>query len=177
MMGVLNRTGTAAEPWPWALVTGGSGTDSVMWSFNWSADSLIAGENFVCAVPLEMDAATTNNEGLGTSFAGNIVVYPVYRIPAPTGLQERAAAPKPLPSPGPTSLRGVLLLPAATGAGPRTPILLLDATGRDVMKLHPGPNDVSRLASGVYFLWSATTPSLPATSATLHSTRKIVIQR
>jgi hypothetical protein len=29
---------------------------------------------------------------------------------------------------------------------------LLDIAGRKVLDLHPGPNDVSRLAPGVYFL-------------------------
>jgi hypothetical protein len=35
-----------------------------------------------------------------------------------------------------------------------TPAALLDATGRKVLDLEPGTNDVSRLAPGVYFVQS-----------------------
>jgi hypothetical protein len=35
--------------------------------------------------------------------------------------------------------------------------MLLDACGRKVMALVPGPNDVSRLAPGVYFVQSGST--------------------
>jgi hypothetical protein len=31
-------------------------------------------------------------------------------------------------------------------------ITLLDASGRRILALHPGPNDVSRLPPGVYFI-------------------------
>lgn len=78
--GVLNRLNTTQTSWPWANITSGAGTDSVTWSFNWGTDSLIYGENFVLALPLESDAATTNNEGLGSPFTGNLTVYPLYRM-------------------------------------------------------------------------------------------------
>jgi hypothetical protein len=38
------------------------------------------GENFLCAVGFDLQVATTNNFGLGTPYAGNIAVYPVYRM-------------------------------------------------------------------------------------------------
>jgi hypothetical protein len=53
-----------------------------------------------------------------------------------------------------TIVRGVLMLGdrrPTTGARPE----LLDATGRKVLDLHPGPNDVNRLAPGVYFVRSS----------------------
>ena len=55
-----------------------------------------------------------------------------------------------------TVVRSVLLLPHAVGGerlagGAR----LLDATGRKVLDLHQGPNDVSRLSPGIYFVRSA----------------------
>ncbi len=53
---------------------------------------------------------------------------------------------------GPTIVRGSLNLPAA---GNRTGVALLDATGRKVLDLAPGPNDISRLAPGVYFIHSS----------------------
>jgi YVTN family beta-propeller protein len=75
-----------------------------------------------------------------------------------------------------TIIRGVLELPLTAYRPPLT-ASLLDLTGRKVLKLHPGANDVSRLAPGVYFVWSATTPSLPATSETLHSTYKVILTK
>ena len=69
----------------------------------------------------------------------------------------------------PAIIRGVLELPAATSCKPQTTSCLLDITGRSVMKLKPGPSDVSRLASGVYFM------SLNALGRT--ETRKLIITR
>ena len=52
---------------------------------------------------------------------------------------------------GPTIVRGVLNMGRRlTADGSRQE--LLDATGRKVMQLRAGPNDVSRLAPGVYFV-------------------------
>jgi hypothetical protein len=47
----------------------------------------------------------------------------------------------------------VLYVPEASG-------VLLDISGREVMNLHPGPNDIRHLAPGVYFVRPAgTVPS------------------
>ena len=54
---------------------------------------------------------------------------------------------------GATVVRGVLYLDGdcpRTGTVPKT--VLLDVSGRKVMELLPGPNDVSRLSPGVYFV-------------------------
>ncbi|MBN2537622.1 exo-alpha-sialidase [candidate division WOR-3 bacterium] len=65
-----------------------------------------------------------------------------------------------------TIVRGVLNLPRdMTGFGPaksdRVPRpALLDASGRRVMELQPGANDVSRLAPGVYFIRAGNAPPL-----------------
>jgi len=61
----------------------------------------------------------------------------------PTAYSSRPAA---------TIVRGVLELPGATSREPQVSSVLLDIGGRKVLKLHPGPNDVSRLAPGVYFV-------------------------
>jgi len=52
-----------------------------------------------------------------------------------------------------TVVRGVLLLPVAVG-GERlvASALLLDISGRKVLTLRPGANDVRALAPGVYFV-------------------------
>jgi hypothetical protein len=82
MLAVGNRLNTAQKVWNPASILTGAGTDSLTWLFNWGSDSLIAGENFIVLQPLESDAGTTNNHGLGTPFAGNRTVVPVYRVPS-----------------------------------------------------------------------------------------------
>jgi YVTN family beta-propeller protein len=168
MMGVCNRTNTAQAAWDWANITSGAGTDSIAWTYAWGSDSLMLGENLVCAQPLESDAGTTNNEGMGTPFAGNLEVYPLYRMVAHGGIEgERrepgvgtlslAVAPNPcpgkagitysLPGPGNVSLKlydvaGKLVRTIATGgqmAG--THHLPLNANGKQ-----------GTLASGIYIL-------------------------
>jgi hypothetical protein len=52
---------------------------------------------------------------------------------------------------------------------------LLDAAGRKVMDLRPGPNDVRSLASGVYFVRSE--PSAVSGKPSAVSCQKIVVQR
>jgi len=65
----------------------------------------------------------------------------------------------------PSVVRGVLYLPGPLDLSAPRP--LLDASGRQVMALAPGANDVSRLRAGVYFV--RTSESARAT--------KVVIQR
>jgi YVTN family beta-propeller protein len=80
---ILNGLNSGQKAWNWATINSGTGSDSVRWSYNWGSDSLTIGENFVLSVTLESNAAHTSNLGLGTPFAGNLTVYPVYRIPPP----------------------------------------------------------------------------------------------
>ena len=150
ILSVLNRVGTAQQPWNGATITYVPAPDSVMWAYNWGTDSLIVGENFVCCVPLEDQGATSNNLGLGTPFAGNLEVYPLYRM-KPSGGLEEASRLEGLLTKLPTITRGVLFLPEATGREPQA-ASLLDISGRKVLDLHPGANDVSRLSPGVYFV-------------------------
>ena len=90
--------------------------------------------------------------GAGCVFVGAGLNGCWWNAPYPVAVEE---SPKPQAAsvkPRPTVVRGVLLL---EGDCPRTgtvPRVLLDAAGRRVLALHPGPNDVSRLAPGVYFV-------------------------
>jgi hypothetical protein len=52
----------------------------------------------------------------------------------------------------PTVFRGVLFLPEAASRKPEAASCLLDISGRRVMDLRPGANDVRALAPGVYFV-------------------------
>lgn len=147
ILGVL--AGTSPRRWSWASRTGSS--DSVRWTSTWGGDSLVMGENLICCLPLEYQAGTTNNLGPGVPFAGNLAVYPLYRMEYHVGQQERAAY-SGHSTVGPTIVRGLLRLgPAADGSRQE----LMDVCGRRVMELRPGDNDVSRMASGVYFLCPA----------------------
>jgi hypothetical protein len=69
-----------------------------------------------------------------------------------------------------TICRGVLCLPKAGMTNDQVPMTMSDAAGRKVMDLHPGRNDVSRVAPGVYFLRSAD-------GGRRSAVRKVVIQR
>ena len=70
------------------------------------------------------------------------------------GTEERSMLYASRMMPEPTVVRGILFLPASprlrVSASP-----LLDASGRKVMNLSPGPNDIRRLAPGVYFVRQA----------------------
>jgi hypothetical protein len=62
------------------------------------------------------------------------------------------------------------MLIAASVTGRETSAVLLDAVGHKMLDLKPGPNDVSHLSSGVYFVASSGERSAV-------SVRKVVISR
>ena len=64
-------------------------------------------------------------------------------------------------------VRNVLLLPEASSRKPKAACCLLDAAGRRALDLHPGANDVSSLAPGVYFVREAQAQAV----------RKVIIAR
>ncbi|MFO7676513.1 MAG: hypothetical protein R6X12_09385 [bacterium] len=87
--------------------------------------------------------------------------FSVYRQDAP-GIA--GGSPSARRRPGATVIRAMLEI-----AG-REPAVLLDITGRRVMELAPGENDVRHLAPGVYFL-------LPAGARDASGVRKVIVQR
>jgi hypothetical protein len=82
--------------------------------------------------------------GGGNSF------IPVIRTDQP-GVEETPNAEVLATNANPTVVQGVLFLPEATSRKPQA-VSLLDVSGRRVMDLRPGANDVRALAPGVYFL-------------------------
>jgi len=153
IMGIGNRVNTTQAAWDWATILTGAGTDSVSWRYTWGSDSLIVGENFVCCVPFEDQAATTGN---GSTFAGNLEVYPVYRVGLAGGVEETMNDERRTMNARPTIIHGVLFLPkmgtVPSGTVPIFGPSLMDAAGRKGMDLRPGTNDVRALAPGVYFI-------------------------
>jgi len=108
---------------------------------------------------------------LGVPCVNAHLPWPMYRhdphltaayVPTPSGI---TAGPRAAAGPRRTAtvVRGVLVLPrdmtdfrpGKSGRVPRP--MLLDACGRKVMALVPGPNDVSGLGPGVYFVQSGST--------------------
>ena len=73
---------------------------------------------------------------------------------------------------GPTVVRGEFFLPSANGEERLAKGELLDISGRRVMELQAGANDVSRLAPGVYFVRSASGVERDASSVC-----KVVVTR
>jgi YVTN family beta-propeller protein len=69
----------------------------------------------------------------------------------PPGIEESFGLKLPKPSPLATVVRGVLFLPEVASSISRT-ASLLDVSGRKVLSLRPGANDVRALAPGVYFV-------------------------
>ena len=69
----------------------------------------------------------------------------------PAGIAEQPVPQSAGLRPSPTVVRGVLFLPTATSPKLQA-ASLLDISGRQVVALKPGANDVSRLSPGVYFV-------------------------
>ncbi|MFO7638378.1 MAG: T9SS type A sorting domain-containing protein [bacterium] len=98
----------------------------------------------------------------------------------PLAVAEPGQTPVRQPS-GPTIIRGVLTLPRrGAGHDPGSenrsgscPALLLNISGRKVMELQPGDNDVRHLAPGVYFIRAEGASGQGFDG----SSRKVVIQR
>ena len=88
-----------------------------------------------------------------------------------TGIEEWGAQVPRGTSRSATVIRGILFLPGTTLATRHAS--LMSITGRNVLDLRPGTNDVSRLSPGVYFIRSG----LSAVSREPSAVCKVVIQR
>lgn len=85
---------------------------------------------------------------VSNSDSGSITVV---RDTLPVGVGEGALQ-APSYKPRPTVVKGVLFLPSASGVKREASSVLLDISGRKVLDLKPGANDVRALAPGVYFV-------------------------
>ena len=102
--------------------------------------------------------------GQGTVSYNPIIVQ---KVPVgPPGIEACKGQPETSPAIA-TFFRGVLFLPGDREPKAQECVALLDASGRTVMDLKPGPNDVRRLAPGVYFVREAQAPAM----------RKVVVTR
>jgi hypothetical protein len=83
-----------------------------------------------------------------------------------TGIAEETPRSKVRSPNAATIIRGVLFIPGASSRKPQAASCLLDISGRKVMNLSPGTNDVSRLSPGVYFVRQASGVERAASSVT-----------
>jgi aminopeptidase N len=109
------------------------GTESTVVTFH-PQDTVAIDTFLLAAEPLSM-TPDPDNWVLDSSFV--------------TGIQETPNAELRTPSSRPTILRGVLSLPSSLLSLPSS---LFSIDGRKVLNLKPGPNDVSHLVPGVYFV-------------------------
>jgi hypothetical protein len=90
---------------------------------------------------------------------------------SPTGgTSDRSAPAVHLTRPAASIVSGMMLLPEGSGSDPQA-ASLLDISGRKVMDLHPGSNDVRALAPGVYFIREA------QAQAQAQAIRKVVLTK
>lgn len=94
--------------------------------------------------------------------SGNQDVYYLHGVMPGLGVEEERKTPDAIRfALNATIVRGRLILPESPRATCHSPITLVDASGRCVASLVPGPNDVRGLSVGVYFIvrQSAVRPS------------------
>jgi len=94
------------------------------------------------------DVYVVGDRGTGLPYSYDCVTI---KYTQPTGIEQPPSGLDRPNVPFTTISRGNLLMPLASDAG-RVESVLLNAAGRRVATLQPGPNDVSRLAPGVYFV-------------------------
>jgi hypothetical protein len=90
-----------------------------------------------------------------------------------TGLEQGDNPQASVLKPQATVVHGVLYLPPASDVVRHASSVLLDISGREVMELRPGPNDVSRMSPGVYFIRKRQAAVGPGPSAV----RRVVVAR
>ena len=112
-------------------------------------------EDFSASRALAAPLADTNLIFRWSDYCMNLMgdaAMPVW-VPPGSGVEESHKPQAASLMPGPTIVRGVLVL-GDRGQKTEDRAVLLDAAGRKATDLQPGANDVSHLARGVYFLRS-----------------------
>jgi len=129
----------------WFLRTDGSG--DTLWTCTYGDTGL--DESYAVLQTADLGyiiAGATTSAGAGSYDAWLIKTGPE----DPTAVNEPPPAPASRPVAGTTVVRNVLNLPASFLRS--RPSSLLDISGRSVLPLAPGPNDVRSLPPGVYFI-------------------------
>jgi hypothetical protein len=122
------------------------------------------------------------NDGLlyvaGPTLASNDwVAFTVVCLESRAGLKDRVISTRTQAGPIPTVARGVLFLPQAGMTNRRVPMTMSDISGRKVMELAPGENDIRHLSPGVYFVTPHPNPLPQGERGREPAVRKVVVQR
>jgi hypothetical protein len=128
-------------------------------------DRMVIGtsEDTVCVLYLMDSVAGFFLQGQGPATPNPVICQ---FIPGPpSGVKESSKPQATSLKPMATIVRGVLLLPKATSRESQASSLL-DVSGRKVVALKPGANDVSHLSPGVYFVRQASGVERAASSIT-----------
>jgi hypothetical protein len=134
--------------------------------YNMQTDSLVG-----VYAPLPSPECVMANHDRGCVYVGcsdAILVFP----DVPPGVEETPNARLRATKPGPTVVRGVLFLPKSTSSS-ASPSWLLDASGRRVLNLSPGANNIQTIPGGVYFACGR----LRASNSELQTVQKVVIAK
>ena len=107
---------------------------------------------------------------VAADYVGRVVVI---RDSLQVGIAEEAVGSGQRKASSATVVRGALFLPPASGMERIASCVLLDISGRKVLDLKPGPNDVRALAPGVYFVRQQP----QAASLKPQAVRKVVVTR
>lgn len=155
----------AFRTWPGGhfFISYSSSTDN---GETWSAETALTTADGMGTAALAAAGARTDLI-LYDNRDGNHEIYYKRNVTA-GGVEETSNAEVPMPNSA-SIIHSVLLLPRSLD--PSIPRSLLDISGRKVLDLTPGSNDVSRLAPGVYFV-RALNCELSAVSC-----HKVVVQR
>jgi hypothetical protein len=142
-------------------------------SYQWHPAVSFDGTNFLVAWEDYRSGYYWDIYGARVSRAGTVLDPTGFGISVTAGLEEAPNAEVRTTGCPPTVVRGVLLLAEASSCKLQAAGWLLDAAGRKVQDLHSGPNDVSHLVPGVYFVRQETQASGPR----LQAVQKVVITR
>jgi len=140
-------------------------TDSVR-VYDTQSDSLVA----VCPMPFP-SLSVTPNPDRGCFYVGCRDVILVYSD-VPPGVEEAMTDERGMMNREASVVRGVLYVPGCASSSPSTSCLL-DVSGRKVMTLQSGANDVRALAPGIYFVREAEAQA----QAPAQAIKKIVVAR
>jgi hypothetical protein len=143
--------------------------DSTLRVYDTELDSLVAAYPFL--PPPSTNPAVTASSEQHRIYLGCIDVILVYPD-APPGVEEATNDGRGMMNRGASVVGDILFLPGATSRKSQA-ASLMDASGRKVMDLEPGANDVRALAPGVYFIRGPKTEDGRADA----TVRKIVITR